>query len=150
MHTQGIPMQTQTFPVHTLVQTHNQTGMPIQTQAAQTVMIASTGAQSRFIQNPVICQQSPGPGFQGEYRGGCLNEQPVFEWLHRNAVYFDLFSLSSRQSSSHKCRASWRHLSSNQWPFNTSVFWPQQVKPSRLSQRPLQSTLCNSRCNKYL
>uniref|UniRef100_A0A673A3S2 Sterol regulatory element-binding protein 2 n=1 Tax=Sphaeramia orbicularis TaxID=375764 RepID=A0A673A3S2_9TELE len=35
-----------------------------QTQAAQTVMIASNGGQSRFIQNPVICHQSPAPGFQ--------------------------------------------------------------------------------------
>lgn len=70
MHTQGIPMQTQSFPVHTLVQTHSQTPMPIQTQAAQTVMIASNGGQSRFIQNPVICQQSPAPSFQGEYRAG--------------------------------------------------------------------------------
>uniref|UniRef100_A0A8C5DQL2 Sterol regulatory element-binding protein 2 n=1 Tax=Gouania willdenowi TaxID=441366 RepID=A0A8C5DQL2_GOUWI len=59
VHTQGIPMQTQSFPVHTLVQTHCQTSLPIQTQAAQTVMIASNGAQSRFIQNPVICHQSP-------------------------------------------------------------------------------------------
>uniref|UniRef100_A0A8C3AT10 Sterol regulatory element-binding protein 2 n=1 Tax=Cyclopterus lumpus TaxID=8103 RepID=A0A8C3AT10_CYCLU len=61
---QGIAMQTQSFPVHTLVQTHSQTGMPIQTQAAQTVMIASNGGQSRFIQSPVICHQSPGSGFQ--------------------------------------------------------------------------------------
>ncbi|XP_054463117.1 sterol regulatory element-binding protein 2 isoform X3 [Anoplopoma fimbria] len=64
MHTQGIAMQTQSFPVHTLVQTHSQTGMPIQTQAAQTVMIASNGGQSRFIQSPVICHQSPGSSFQ--------------------------------------------------------------------------------------
>ncbi|TNN58500.1 Sterol regulatory element-binding protein 2 [Liparis tanakae] len=64
MHAQGIAMQTQSFPVHTLVQTHSQTGMPIQTQAAQTVMIASNGGQSRFIQSPVICHQSPGSGFQ--------------------------------------------------------------------------------------
>ncbi|KAM9393435.1 LOW QUALITY PROTEIN: sterol regulatory element-binding protein 2 [Pholidichthys leucotaenia] len=64
MHTQGIPMQTQSFPVHTLVQTHSQTPLPIQTQAPQTVMIASNGGQSRFIQSPVICQQSPAPGFQ--------------------------------------------------------------------------------------
>ncbi|XP_068434523.1 sterol regulatory element-binding protein 2 isoform X2 [Clinocottus analis] len=64
MHTQGIPMQTQSFPVHTLVQTHSQTGMPIQTQAAQTVMIASNGGQSRFIQSPVICHQGPASGFQ--------------------------------------------------------------------------------------
>ncbi|XP_069005592.1 sterol regulatory element-binding protein 2 isoform X2 [Embiotoca jacksoni] len=63
MHTQGIPMQTQSFPVHTLVQTHSQTPMPIQTQAAQTVMITSNG-QSRFIQNPVICHQSTTSGFQ--------------------------------------------------------------------------------------
>ncbi|XP_053708881.1 sterol regulatory element-binding protein 2 isoform X1 [Synchiropus splendidus] len=62
MHNQ-IPMQTQSFPVHTLVQTHNQT-LPIQTQAAQTVMIASNGGQQRFIHNPVICHQSPAPSFQ--------------------------------------------------------------------------------------
>ncbi|KAK5624143.1 Sterol regulatory element-binding protein 2 [Crenichthys baileyi] len=64
MHTQGVALQTQHFPVHTLVQTHTQTPLPIQTQAAQTVMIASNGGQSRFIQNPVICHQSPAPGFQ--------------------------------------------------------------------------------------
>ncbi|XP_028267554.1 sterol regulatory element-binding protein 2-like isoform X2 [Parambassis ranga] len=64
MHTQGIPMQTQSFPVHTLVQTHSQTPLPIQTQAAQTVMITSNGGHSRFIQNPVICHQSPAPSFQ--------------------------------------------------------------------------------------
>uniref|UniRef100_A0AAQ4QBK9 Sterol regulatory element-binding protein 2 n=1 Tax=Gasterosteus aculeatus aculeatus TaxID=481459 RepID=A0AAQ4QBK9_GASAC len=58
------PQLTQSFPVHTLVQTHCQTGMPIQTQAAQTVMIASNGGQSRFIQSPVICHQSPGSSFQ--------------------------------------------------------------------------------------
>ncbi|XP_061158817.1 sterol regulatory element-binding protein 2 isoform X2 [Syngnathus typhle] len=52
-----IQMQTQRFPVHTLVPT------PIQTPAAQTVMIATTGGQSRFIQNPVIYHQSPTPGF---------------------------------------------------------------------------------------
>ncbi|XP_061568826.1 sterol regulatory element-binding protein 2 isoform X2 [Cololabis saira] len=63
MHTQGVPMQTQSFPVHTLVQTHSQTPLPIQTQA-QTVMIASHGGQSRFIQNPVICHQSHASGFQ--------------------------------------------------------------------------------------
>ncbi|KAL7378745.1 hypothetical protein ABVT39_017832 [Epinephelus coioides] len=63
MHTQGIAMQTQSFPVHTLVQTHSQTPLPIQTQA-QTVMIASNGGQSRFIQSPVICHQSPAPSFQ--------------------------------------------------------------------------------------
>ncbi|MEQ2279762.1 Sterol regulatory element-binding protein 2 [Ameca splendens] len=64
MHTQGVALQTQHFPVHTLVQTHTQTPLPIQTQAPQTVMIASNGAQSRFIQNPVICHQSPAPSFQ--------------------------------------------------------------------------------------
>ncbi|XP_047215536.1 sterol regulatory element-binding protein 2-like [Girardinichthys multiradiatus] len=64
MHTQGVALQTQHFPVHTLVQTHTQTPLPIQTQAPQTVMIASNGAQSRFIQNPVICHQSPASGFQ--------------------------------------------------------------------------------------
>ncbi|CAJ1075803.1 sterol regulatory element-binding protein 2 isoform X2 [Xyrichtys novacula] len=62
MHTQGIPMQTQSFPGHTLVQTHSQTPLPIQTQAAQTVMITSSGG--RLIQNPVICHQSPAPSFQ--------------------------------------------------------------------------------------
>lgn len=66
MHTQAIPMQTQSFPVHTLVQTHSQTGMPIQTQAAQTVMITTNGGQSRFIQSPVICHQNHASGFQGE------------------------------------------------------------------------------------
>ncbi|XP_034749101.1 sterol regulatory element-binding protein 2 isoform X2 [Etheostoma cragini] len=64
MHAQGIPMQTQSFPVHTLVQTHSQGALPIQTQAAQTVMIASNGGHSRFIQSPVICHQSHAPGFQ--------------------------------------------------------------------------------------
>uniref|UniRef100_A0A096M7F8 Sterol regulatory element-binding protein 2 n=1 Tax=Poecilia formosa TaxID=48698 RepID=A0A096M7F8_POEFO len=64
MHTQGLPLQTQNFPVQTLVQTHTQTPLPIQTQATQTVMIASSGCQSRFIQNPVICHQSPAPSFQ--------------------------------------------------------------------------------------
>ncbi|XP_056143330.1 sterol regulatory element-binding protein 2 [Lampris incognitus] len=64
VHAQGIPMQTQSFPVHTLVQTHSQTPLPIQTQAAQTVMIASNGGQSRFIQNPVICHQAPTHGIQ--------------------------------------------------------------------------------------
>uniref|UniRef100_A0A4W5PB67 Sterol regulatory element-binding protein 2 n=1 Tax=Hucho hucho TaxID=62062 RepID=A0A4W5PB67_9TELE len=62
VHTQSIPMQTHSFPVHTLVQTHNQ-ALPIQTQA-QTVMITSSGGQSRFIQNPVICHQSPTTSFQ--------------------------------------------------------------------------------------
>ncbi|XP_012991525.1 sterol regulatory element-binding protein 2 isoform X4 [Esox lucius] len=62
VQTQSIPMQTHSFPVHTLVQTHNQT-LPIQTQA-QTVMITANGGQSRFIQNPVICHQSPTTGFQ--------------------------------------------------------------------------------------
>ncbi|RVE69168.1 hypothetical protein OJAV_G00075060 [Oryzias javanicus] len=64
VHTQGVPVQTQSFPVHTLVQTHSQTPLPIQTQAPQTVMIASNAGQSRFIQNSVICHQSPAPGFQ--------------------------------------------------------------------------------------
>uniref|UniRef100_A0A8C7GMF1 Sterol regulatory element-binding protein 2 n=1 Tax=Oncorhynchus kisutch TaxID=8019 RepID=A0A8C7GMF1_ONCKI len=57
-----IPMQAHSFPVHTLVQTHNQ-ALPIQSQA-QTVMITSSGGQSRFIQNPVICHQSPTTSFQ--------------------------------------------------------------------------------------
>uniref|UniRef100_A0A8D3E3Q3 Sterol regulatory element-binding protein 2 n=1 Tax=Scophthalmus maximus TaxID=52904 RepID=A0A8D3E3Q3_SCOMX len=51
-------------PPLTPAQTPSQTAMPIQTQATQTVMIASNGGQSRFIQNPVICHQSPTPGFQ--------------------------------------------------------------------------------------
>ncbi|XP_038836193.1 sterol regulatory element-binding protein 2-like isoform X3 [Salvelinus namaycush] len=62
VHSQSIPMQTHSFPVHTLVQTHNQ-ALPIQSQA-QTVMITSNGGQSRFIQNPVICHQSPTTSFQ--------------------------------------------------------------------------------------
>ncbi|XP_021480770.2 sterol regulatory element-binding protein 2 isoform X1 [Oncorhynchus mykiss] len=62
VHSQSIPMQAHSFPVHTLVQTHNQ-ALPIQTQA-QTVMITSSGGQSRFIQNPVICHQSPTTSFQ--------------------------------------------------------------------------------------
>ncbi|KAG7262394.1 hypothetical protein CRUP_018318 [Coryphaenoides rupestris] len=62
VHTQGIPMQTQSFPVHTLVHTQCQTPLPI--QAPQTVMIASNGGQSRFIQNPLICHQSPAHSFQ--------------------------------------------------------------------------------------
>uniref|UniRef100_A0A674BWK3 Sterol regulatory element-binding protein 2 n=1 Tax=Salmo trutta TaxID=8032 RepID=A0A674BWK3_SALTR len=37
--------------------------LPIQSQA-QTVMITSNGGQSRFIQNPVICHQSPTTSFQ--------------------------------------------------------------------------------------
>uniref|UniRef100_A0A674CK46 Sterol regulatory element-binding protein 2 n=1 Tax=Salmo trutta TaxID=8032 RepID=A0A674CK46_SALTR len=55
VHSQSIPMQTHSFPVHTLVQTHNQ-ALPIQTQA-QTVMITSSGGQSRFIQNPLLVHQ---------------------------------------------------------------------------------------------
>uniref|UniRef100_A0A3Q3WCL1 Sterol regulatory element-binding protein 2 n=1 Tax=Mola mola TaxID=94237 RepID=A0A3Q3WCL1_MOLML len=39
-----------------------QTPLPIQTQATQTVMITSSGG--RLIQSPVICHQSPAPGFQ--------------------------------------------------------------------------------------
>uniref|UniRef100_A0A8C5FG13 Sterol regulatory element-binding protein 2 n=1 Tax=Gadus morhua TaxID=8049 RepID=A0A8C5FG13_GADMO len=35
-----------------------------QTQAPQTVMITSSGGQSRFIQNPLICHQSPAHSFQ--------------------------------------------------------------------------------------
>ncbi|XP_042163135.1 sterol regulatory element-binding protein 2 [Oncorhynchus tshawytscha] len=62
VHSQSIPMQAHSFPVHTLVQTQNQ-ALPIQSQA-QTVMITSSGSQSRFIQNPVICHQSPTTSFQ--------------------------------------------------------------------------------------
>lgn len=64
MHTQGLSVQTQSFPIHTLVQTHCQTSLPIQTQAPQTVMIASN--DGRLIQNPVICHQSPSASFQGQ------------------------------------------------------------------------------------
>uniref|UniRef100_A0A1A8BE49 Sterol regulatory element-binding protein 2 n=1 Tax=Nothobranchius kadleci TaxID=1051664 RepID=A0A1A8BE49_NOTKA len=64
VHAQGVSLQTQNFPVQTLVQTHSQTPLPIQTQAAQTVMIASNGGQSRFIQSPVICHHSAAPSFQ--------------------------------------------------------------------------------------
>lgn len=58
-----VQMQTQSFPVQTQTLTvHNQT-VPVQTQA-QTVMITPGPSQSRFIQNPVICHQSPTQGFQ--------------------------------------------------------------------------------------
>uniref|UniRef100_A0A667WRG6 Sterol regulatory element-binding protein 2 n=1 Tax=Myripristis murdjan TaxID=586833 RepID=A0A667WRG6_9TELE len=48
--------------VHPIQPQPQQTAQP--TQAPQTVMIASSGGQSRFIQNPVICHQSPAPSFQ--------------------------------------------------------------------------------------
>uniref|UniRef100_A0A8C7UYJ6 Sterol regulatory element-binding protein 2 n=1 Tax=Oncorhynchus mykiss TaxID=8022 RepID=A0A8C7UYJ6_ONCMY len=51
---QAIQPQPQHIPMQAL---------PIQTQA-QTVMITSSGGQSRFIQNPVICHQSPTTSFQ--------------------------------------------------------------------------------------
>ncbi|XP_061892926.1 sterol regulatory element-binding protein 2 isoform X1 [Entelurus aequoreus] len=57
VQTHSIPMQTQRFPVHTLVPT------AIPRQATQAVMVASNSGQSRFIPNPVICAQSPTPGF---------------------------------------------------------------------------------------
>ncbi|XP_077357698.1 sterol regulatory element-binding protein 2 [Festucalex cinctus] len=50
-------IQTQRFPVHTFLPT------PIQTPPPQTVMIAPSVGQSRFIQSPVIYHQSPTPGF---------------------------------------------------------------------------------------
>ncbi|KAL7829926.1 hypothetical protein AOLI_G00308110 [Acnodon oligacanthus] len=63
LQTQTVTVQSQSFPVQTLaVQAHTQT-LPVQTQA-QTVMIAPTAAQSRFIQNPVICHQNPNTSFQ--------------------------------------------------------------------------------------
>lgn len=63
LHTQTVAVQSQSFPVQTLaVQAHTQT-LPVQTQA-QTVMIAPTATQSRFIQNQVICHQNPSTGFQ--------------------------------------------------------------------------------------
>uniref|UniRef100_A0A8B9HCJ6 Sterol regulatory element-binding protein 2 n=1 Tax=Astyanax mexicanus TaxID=7994 RepID=A0A8B9HCJ6_ASTMX len=63
LHTQTVTVQSPSFPVQTLaVQAHTQT-LPVQTQA-QTVMIAPTATQSRFIQNQVICHQNPSAGFQ--------------------------------------------------------------------------------------
>uniref|UniRef100_A0A671UMI7 Sterol regulatory element-binding protein 2 n=1 Tax=Sparus aurata TaxID=8175 RepID=A0A671UMI7_SPAAU len=49
-------------PIQPQQTTHNQTPLPIQTQAAQTVMITSNGG--RLIQSPVICHQSHAPSFQ--------------------------------------------------------------------------------------
>uniref|UniRef100_M3ZLJ2 Sterol regulatory element-binding protein 2 n=1 Tax=Xiphophorus maculatus TaxID=8083 RepID=M3ZLJ2_XIPMA len=46
------------------IQPQPQPQQTAQTQAAQTVMIASSGGQSHYIQNPVICHQSPAPSFQ--------------------------------------------------------------------------------------
>lgn len=54
------------------------------------------------------------------------------------------------QSFNHRCRASWHRHSFNRWPFSTSAFWHHLVRPSRLSPQHLQSTLCNSRCSRYL
>ncbi|XP_062387953.1 sterol regulatory element-binding protein 2 isoform X1 [Sardina pilchardus] len=63
MHTQALTVQTQSFPVQTqTLAMHNQT-LPVHTQG-QTVMFTSAPNQSRFIQNPVICHQSPTSGFQ--------------------------------------------------------------------------------------
>ncbi|XP_077590015.1 sterol regulatory element-binding protein 2 isoform X1 [Stigmatopora nigra] len=54
-----IQIQTQRLPLHTLLPT------PIQTPPAQTVVFASSGGQSRIIQNPVICHPSSTTGFTG-------------------------------------------------------------------------------------
>ncbi|XP_057673444.1 sterol regulatory element-binding protein 2 isoform X2 [Corythoichthys intestinalis] len=54
-----IQIQTQRLPLHTFLPT------PIQTPTAQTVVIASSGGQSRIIQNPVICHPSPTTAFTG-------------------------------------------------------------------------------------
>ncbi|KAI4887122.1 hypothetical protein NFI96_018932 [Prochilodus magdalenae] len=65
LQTQTVAMQSQSFPVQTqtlTMQAHTQT-VPVQTQA-QTVMIAPTATQSRFIHNPVICHQNPNTSFQ--------------------------------------------------------------------------------------
>ncbi|XP_076866440.1 LOW QUALITY PROTEIN: sterol regulatory element-binding protein 2 [Brachyhypopomus gauderio] len=59
-HSHTLPVQTQTQTL--ALQTHSHT-LPLQTQA-QTVMITPTATQSRFIQNPVICQQTTSPGIQ--------------------------------------------------------------------------------------
>ncbi|KAL2100975.1 hypothetical protein ACEWY4_002736 [Coilia grayii] len=61
--TQALTVQTQSFPMQTQALAVHSQALPVHTQT-QTVMIASGPNQSRFIQNPVICHQSPTPGFQ--------------------------------------------------------------------------------------
>ncbi|KAI1884577.1 hypothetical protein AGOR_G00227820 [Albula goreensis] len=63
---QAVPVQAQTLAVQTQSFPVQAQTLPVQTQA-QTVMFAptlSTTSQSRFIQNQVICHQSPTTGFQ--------------------------------------------------------------------------------------
>ncbi|KAG7460037.1 hypothetical protein MATL_G00216940 [Megalops atlanticus] len=66
VQTQAVPVQTQTLAVQTQSFPVQAQTVPVQTQA-QTVMFAptlSSASQSRFIQNQVICHQSPTTGFQ--------------------------------------------------------------------------------------
>ncbi|KAJ8387547.1 hypothetical protein AAFF_G00152430 [Aldrovandia affinis] len=66
VQTQAVPMQAQALTVHTQSFPVQAQALPVQTQA-QTVMFAptlTTTSQSRFIQNQVICHQSPTTGFQ--------------------------------------------------------------------------------------
>uniref|UniRef100_A0A673A3F8 Sterol regulatory element-binding protein 2 n=1 Tax=Sphaeramia orbicularis TaxID=375764 RepID=A0A673A3F8_9TELE len=65
LSSQSLPLTPPLTPAQTpSPATAGQQSFPVHTLAAQTVMIASNGGQSRFIQNPVICHQSPAPGFQ--------------------------------------------------------------------------------------
>uniref|UniRef100_A0A8C4Z6B0 Sterol regulatory element-binding protein 2 n=1 Tax=Gadus morhua TaxID=8049 RepID=A0A8C4Z6B0_GADMO len=64
----GQPQQVTRTPP--LLQPRPHTLQSIQPQPqpqAQTVMITSSGGQSRFIQNPLICHQSPAHSFQGNH-----------------------------------------------------------------------------------
>lgn len=62
-----------------------------------------------------------------------------------------LRSSARPQSSSHKCRASWRRRSSSRWPSSTSASSLRPVRPSRRSlQLPRRSTRCNSKFSRYL
>ncbi|XP_035254777.1 sterol regulatory element-binding protein 2 isoform X1 [Anguilla anguilla] len=66
VQTQAVPMQTQAVPVQAQALTVQTQSFPVQTQA-QTVMFAptlTTASPSRFIQNQVICHQSPTTSFQ--------------------------------------------------------------------------------------
>ncbi|KAJ8254324.1 hypothetical protein COCON_G00209360 [Conger conger] len=66
VQTQAVPVQTQTLPVPAHALTVQTQSFPVQTQA-QTVMFAptlTTASPSRFIQNQVICHQSPTTSFQ--------------------------------------------------------------------------------------
>ncbi|KAG7491464.1 hypothetical protein MATL_G00004690 [Megalops atlanticus] len=67
-HSQAVPVQTQALAVQPqALLTHAQTqSLPVQAQAQGVVFTPglTSGPQSRFIQNQVICHQSPTPGFQ--------------------------------------------------------------------------------------